>query len=216
MGEEPRVGRYTVRMTTAGALDYVPPLENGDRLSSREFERRYEAMPELKKAELIEGVVFLSSPVSLDHSNGQGVLTTWLGTYALQHPAVSFHSDGSVRLDVDNQFQPDVFLWKLDEGTARRGEKNLLDVAPELVVEYAASSVSRDLYTKKHVYRRTGVREYIVLRVLDRALDWFELTDGDYVAREPDAAGYIESSQFPGLRLNIPALLDGRFEAAIQ
>lgn len=202
-------------MSTARTLDDIPALENGDRLTSREFERRYEAMPELKKAELIEGVVFLGSPVSLDHSNGQGVLTTWLGNYAIGHPGVSFHSDGSVRLDVDNQFQPDVFLWKTEGGTARRGEKNLLDGAPELVVEVAASSVSRDLFAKKNVYRRAGVREYIVWRVLDRELDWFELQDDDYSHRKPDASGWIESSQFPGLRLNIPALLDGDFERAL-
>ena len=29
----------------------------------REFERRYEAMPEVKKAELIEGEVYMPSPV---------------------------------------------------------------------------------------------------------------------------------------------------------
>jgi len=202
-------------MTTARTLDSLPPLENGDRLTAPEFERRYEQMPELKKAELIEGVVFLGSPVSLDHGEGQGVLTTWLGNYALAHPGVPFHSDASVRLDVDNQFQPDVFLWKLDGGNAVRGDRNLLDGAPELVVEVAASSVSRDLYAKKNVYRRAGVLEYIVWRVLDRELDWFELRDGDYRLRQPDAAGGIESSQFPGLRLNIPALLNGEFQKAL-
>lgn len=41
----------------------VPPLENGDRLTRPEFERRYEAMLHLEKAELIEGVVYVGSPV---------------------------------------------------------------------------------------------------------------------------------------------------------
>ncbi len=41
----------------------VPLLENGDQLTRPEFERRYEAMPHLKKAELIEGVVYMPSPV---------------------------------------------------------------------------------------------------------------------------------------------------------
>src|SRR5688572_15261642 len=128
----------------------------------REFERRYEAMPDLKKAELIEGVVFLASPVSLDHGKGQGFLSTWLGVYSALHPELSMHADTSVRLDADNQFQPDVFLWRPGGGSAKPGEHDLLDGAPELVVEVAASSVSRDLFTKKHVYRRNGVREYIV------------------------------------------------------
>ena len=56
----------------ARPLRTPPPLENGDRLSSREFLRRYEAMPELKKAELIQGVVYMPSPVSANHSNPMG------------------------------------------------------------------------------------------------------------------------------------------------
>jgi len=39
----------------------LPPLENGDRLNRYEFERRYNAMPHLKKAELIEGVVYMAA-----------------------------------------------------------------------------------------------------------------------------------------------------------
>ncbi|MGE0601578.1 MAG: Uma2 family endonuclease [Dehalococcoidia bacterium] len=202
-------------MVTARDLDFIPPLENGDRLTSIEFERRYEAMPELKKAELIEGVVFLASPVSISHSRGQNTLATWLGTYAALHREVGAHSDGSVRLDPDNQFQPDIFLWKTSGGTARIGDKDILDGAPELVVEVAASSVSRDLYAKKNVYRRNGVREYIVWRVRDAEVDWFELREGDYVRREPDSDGVIESVQFPGLRLPVQALLNGDVAAVL-
>ncbi len=174
-----------------------------------EFERRYEAMPELKKAELIEGVVFLASPVSLTHSAGHMALTGWVATYVAHHPGMKAHSDGSVRLDPDNEFQPDIFLRKAEGGLSRPGSRDLLDGPPELVIEVAASSVSRDLFAKKHVYRRNGVPEYIVWRVRDGALDWFELTNGEYVAREPDGNGIIESRQFPGLRLDIPALLAG-------
>jgi Uma2 family endonuclease len=195
--------------------DAIPPLESGDRLTSLEFERRYEAMPELKKAELIEGVVFLASPVSLERSRGQNLLATWVGNYAAGHRDVSAHSDGSVRLDIDNQFQPDVFLWKTEGGTARVGEKDLLEGAPELVVEVAASSVSRDLFTKKSVYRRAGVKEYVVWRVLDGAVDWFDLSGGEYVTREPDHDGVIESREFPGLRLNVAALLEGDSQAVL-
>lgn len=41
----------------------LPPLENGDKLTRIEFERRYHAMPQLKKAELIEGIVYMASPL---------------------------------------------------------------------------------------------------------------------------------------------------------
>lgn len=188
--------------------DPIPRLENGDRLAVPEFERRYEAMPGEKKAELIEGVVYLSSPVSTGHADAQAMLTGWLIAYAGKHPDLRVGVDATVRIDADNEFQPDVHLRRADGGSTRRAD-GYLDGPPELVVEVAASSVSRDLHSKKNVYRRAGVREYVVLRLLDGELDWFELCDGQYIRREPDAAGIIESSQFPGLRLDVPALLEG-------
>jgi hypothetical protein len=41
----------------------LPPLENGDRLTRPEFERRYAAAPHITKAELIEGIVYVASPL---------------------------------------------------------------------------------------------------------------------------------------------------------
>ena len=189
--------------------DYIPRLENGDRLTVAEFERRYEAMPDEKKAELIEGVVYLSSPVSLGHAAADGAVHTWLGTYAGRHPGFQLLANATVRLDPDNEYQPDALLRVRDGGTSRSTPDGYLEGPPELVVEIAASSVSRDLHSKKHVYRRAGVREYVVLRLLDAELDWFEIQGGDYVCRQPDPDGIIESVQFPGLRLDVPALLAG-------
>lgn len=197
-----------VTARSSNAEDY-PSLESGDHLTVREFERRYAAMPGLKKAELIEGVVFLASPVSFEHSRGHNTLSTWLGTYVSRHPGISAHNDGSVRLDPDNQLQPDIFLRRADSSRSAVGENDLLDGPPELVVEVAVSSVSRDLFAKKHVYRRSGVQEYVVWRVRDRELDWFELVEGEYVLRTPGSDGIIESSQFPGLRLDVGALREG-------
>lgn len=56
----------------------LPPLENGDRLNRFEFERRYEAMPQVKKAELIEGIVYMPAALRFK-SHGQPhsrILTT--------------------------------------------------------------------------------------------------------------------------------------------
>ena len=52
-------------------------------------------------------------------------------------------------------------------------------------------------------------------RVLDNALDWFDLRDGDYVRRGPDEHGVIESRIFPGLRLNVPRLLAGDYAGVL-
>ncbi|MBD0265827.1 MAG: Uma2 family endonuclease, partial [Tolypothrix sp. Co-bin9] len=92
-------------------LNKIPPLESGDRLSRHEFERRYTAMPHLKKAELIEGVVYVSSPLRFkSHGQPHGDLIIWLGTYKVSTPGVELGDNATVRLDLDNEPQPDVLL----------------------------------------------------------------------------------------------------------
>src|SRR5271168_2500849 len=89
----------------------LPPLENGDRLTRAEFERRYEAMPRLKKAELIEGVVYMPSPVRhRGHSNPHGHLMAWLVNYEADTPGVASGDNATTRLDLDNEPQPDGLL----------------------------------------------------------------------------------------------------------
>jgi Uma2 family endonuclease len=185
-------------------------LESGDHLTRDEFHRRYLERPDIKKAELVEGVVYVASPVRFTH-HGQphGIVVGWLLTYAASVPGLLLGDNTTVYLDGINEVQPDVFLWHVEWGEAHLTEDGYIEGAPLLVVEIAARSVSYDLHEKKEAYRRNGVREYVVWRVLDRAVDWFDLRDGVYVTREPDADGILESGQFPGLRLHIPSLLAG-------
>src|SRR5207248_9835844 len=111
--------------------------------------------------------------------------------------------DGTVRLDANTEVQPDACLWQEEPGGPHRGAGDYLEGAPQLVVEVAASSASYDLHDKKEAYRRAGVREYVVWRVVDGAIDWFRLQAGAYVPVEPDARGLVESQVFPGLRLDV-------------
>jgi Uma2 family endonuclease len=168
----------------------VPALENGDRLTRTEFERRYEAMPHLKKAELIEGVVYVPSPVRhRQHGAPHAHLIVWLGQYVAHTPGVEVGDNSSVRLDLDNEPQPDALLF-IDPacgGQVRLSEDGIIEGAPELVAEVASSSVSYDLHAKLHVYRRNGVCEYLVWRVLDQEVDWFVLRDGQYEPMPMDA-----------------------------
>jgi Uma2 family endonuclease len=190
----------------------IPPLQNGDRLSRVEFERRYDAMPGLKKAELIEGEVYMGSPVrQRQHGLPHGQIITWLGTYTAATPGLEFGDDSSLRLDLDNMPQPDAFLMINHErgGKARVSDDDYVEGAPELVAEIAASSVSYDLGKKLHVYRRNGVREYLVWRVQDREIDWFVLRDGKYESLAAGDDGILRSTVFPGLWLDQPALLRG-------
>jgi Uma2 family endonuclease len=188
-------------------------LEPGDHLTREEFHRRYCARPDIKKAELIEGVVYVPSPVRADlHGDPHTAVAGWLYAYKARHPAVNVPSDTTVFLEADgirDEVQPDACLWIDEPGGPRLTDRHYLEGAPQFVVEIAASSVSYDLYEKKEAYRRNGVHEYVVWRVLDKAIDWFELRDGVYVPRAPGADGIIESSRFPGLRLHVPSMLAG-------
>jgi Uma2 family endonuclease len=205
-------GSTTTSMSMQTLDAAVLALENGDRLTRAEFERRYESMPDLKKAELIEGVVYVPSPVRhRQHGSPHAHLISLLGQYAAHTPGVEVGDNSSVRLDLDNEPQPDALLF-IDPtrgGQVRISDDGIIEGAPELVAEVASSSVSYDLHAKLHVYRRNGVREYIVWRVLEREIDWFVLRDGQYERRPMDAQGLVRSEVFPGLWLDPAALIRG-------
>ncbi len=182
----------------------IPPLENGD--------RRYEAMPQVNKAELIEGIVYMPSPVRSDvHGAPHSQIGTWLGYYAANTPGVSSYDNSTVRLDLANEPQPDVFLRIRSPriGQSKLTDDGYTEGPPELTAEVAATSASYDLGAKLEAYRRNGVREYIVWRVLDEAIDWFVLRDDRYEPMAPAADGILRSAVFPGLWLDAAALLTG-------
>jgi Uma2 family endonuclease len=189
----------------------VPSLENGDHLSAREFLRRYEAMPEVKKAELIQGIVHMASPVRLDlHGKPDALIQGWLCVYAASHPEATHATNVTVRLDSDDVAQPDavLFLDAAHGGKAAVDESGYLSGAPELVVEIAASSVSRDAREKLVSYRRAGVAEYLLWRVLDEEIDWVLLVEDEYRPIQLED-GLLRSRVFPGLALPVAAALSG-------
>lgn len=190
----------------------IPPLESGDRLSRQEFERRYKAMPQNKKAELVEGVVYVASPLRFEsHAEPHSSLIGWLWTYRTATPGVRLGDNATVRLDLDNEPQPDgvLFFEQRVGGQARVSADDYIEGAPELVVEIAASSAAYDLHDKKKAYKRNGVQEYIVWQIYENKLDWFYLNQGEYVLLEADADGVLRSPLFPGLWLSVPSLLAG-------
>jgi Uma2 family endonuclease len=202
-----------VFMTTS---EKIPPLYAGDVLTRDEFERRYSAMPHVKKAELVEGVVYMGSPVRHTmHGRPDGLLAGWLSRYAALTPGVDMSCNATVRLDLDNEPQPDLLL-RLPEhagGRSRVTAEGFLEGPPELIVEVAASSASYDLHQKLGVYRRSGVLEYLVLRVEENEFDWFLLAGGNYVRQSQDPDGLSRSRCFPGLVLDVAALLRGDLAA---
>jgi Uma2 family endonuclease len=173
-------------------------------------------MPHLKHAELIEGVVYVPSPVChLEHGKPHSLMMIWLGSYFAATPGVDISDNATVRLDSAhtdlNEPQPDALL-RLEPsagGTSRVGPDGYIEGAPELIAEIAASSAAYDLHDKKDAYQRCGVQEYLVWQVYDRRIDWWELREGVYQPLPADEQGIVASRVFPGLWLQRAALLAG-------
>ncbi len=195
----------------------IPQLASGDRLTRREFHRRYAAMPHCKKAELVEGTVYMPSPVSHSrHAAPHARLLHWLATYATATTGLDYGDNATVLLDLANELQPDAHLRIARGGACRINADGYLEGPPELVAEIAASSASYDLHDKFRAYQRNGVREYLVWRVDDAAIDWFSLREERFVAMQSDAHGVLRSEMFPGLWLDVPAMLGLDLRAAIE
>lgn len=206
-------------MVVAYPCENVPPLENGDALTRNEFERRYHAMPENLRAELIEGVVYLTTSTPfLSHAKQHAQIVYWLSNYRAFTPGIRAGSTCTVRLDRNNEPQPDAILFvdPAKGGQAEIDEEDFVAKAPEFVAEVATDDAGIDLQKKLPVYRRNEVREYVVWRVYDDAIDWFVLHGGAYEQIPADEAGIRKSENFPGLWLDSAALRRGDLPAVFQ
>jgi len=188
--------------STATALP--PLLREGDRLDSEEFLRRWEAMPDLKHAELIDGVVFFKpSPIGLSHATICGEMCGWLYAYKEATPGCQVGIEGTWVMGAADVPQPDLFLRILPEFGGQSGEtRGYGSGAPELIVEVSGSTLSRDLGAKLELYRRSGVREYLSVLLTPQQMIWRELARGRYREIKPDEDGLIRSRVFPGLWLD--------------
>jgi Uma2 family endonuclease len=202
-----------------GPAKKLPPLAPGDRLPRDEFERRFDVTPGLKKAELLDGVVYMPPPVShVYHSGPHARMLALLGVYQAATPHTLVGDSGSLRLDLQNMPQPDAYLMIAEDagGQARIDAEGYVAGAPELVAEIAASSASYDLHVKMDVYRRYGVREYIVWRTYDAEIDCFVLSDGQFERRTLNEGEIWRSIAFPGLCIATRQLLGGDLSGALE
>ena len=187
----------------------VPPLVPGDRLTKEEFLRRWEAHPEIKSAELLGGLVFMPSPVSVEHGDTESDVGTWLGVYRAATPGTaSGHNTTSFLLD--DVPQPDINLRILAEfgGTSWVEDKYLHGI-PELLTEVSRSSASYDLHLKLDLYETAKIPEYLAILLFEREIRWHILVDGRYQQMPADADGLWRSRVFPGLWLDGNSILSG-------
>ena len=197
----------------------IPLLENGDRLTREEFHRRYEAMPENVKAELIKGVVYMSSPVRVSkHGKPHAKMMVFLGVYYANTSGTDLSDNVTYIVSDYYEPQPDAVL-RIEEnrgGKSWVNDNDYLEGSPELVVEIASSTASYDLHDKLEIYEQKGVQEYIVWRVLDEQIDWFGLENSKYERLAPNKQGIIESKVFAGLRLNVQAMLKDNLQKVLS
>jgi Uma2 family endonuclease len=192
-------------MPLAALADPVstPLLFEGDSLTSEEFLRRWEEIPDLKHAELIDGIVYMPSPASRAHQLFQSFLDGWLDQYASSTPGCMPAVDGTWLMGKDQVPQPDTTLSILPEYGGQSGVDGLYPSgAPELVVEIAVTSRSRDFGAKKRLYERAGVREYLIVVPRIEELAAFSLTPLGFRPHETDGDGVFRSQVFPGLWLD--------------
>ena len=197
-------------MTTAKISQ---PLQSGMRLKADEFYRRWEAMPHLKKVELINGVVYMPPMVSDEHGDNDSLLGGWLVIYSLATLGTRSSTNRNYRLDEYNAPQPDQSLRILPKFNVQA-----LGI-PELVLETAVTSVQFDLNEKRKLYEAAGVQEYIVAEVDHEKIHWFQLVEGMYQPVEPDEDSVYRSKVFPGLWLDADAVYQydsDRFQTVMQ
>ncbi len=185
------------------------PLFAGQRLQRDEFLRRWEAMPEVKRAELIGGVVYMPSPVSVNHRFHDSLVTGWLSYYGARTPGCEGGSNGTW-LMLEDAPQPDADVRILpDYGGQSRVEGLYCAGAPELAAEVSLSSASYDLGPKMELYRAAGVQEYVTILLAESRIAWYRLVNRKYITLPPASDGLLRSMVFPGLWLDPAALLAG-------
>lgn len=191
----------------------IPRLRDGQRLTRSEFMRRWEAMPELKRAERIEGKVSIKTPpISLDHSDPHSLVIWCLMTYRMGTPGVRSLNETTTHIDGDNDFQPDTGLFvEPGCGGQTRYAGKYLEGAPELVVEIAETTVRKDLGSKLEVYRRAGVLEYFDWETRAQTIHCLNNRAGQFEPAPIDDCVF-KSRAFPGLWLNIGALVAGNHD----
>jgi Uma2 family endonuclease len=182
-------------------------LENGAHLTRAEFHRLYERMPPSFKAELIEGIVHVPSPLRIAHSDCHLTLGAILAAYRINTPGVGAGDNATILLGKAGEPQPDLYMRILPEygGQSKTTPDNYVEGAPELVAEFAGSSQSIDFHAKLRDYKRYGVLEYLVLSLREQQLHWFDLQADQELS--PDSDGIIRVRCFPGLWIDVEALI---------
>jgi Uma2 family endonuclease len=191
----------------SGGLLQTHGLYSGDRMNRDEFHRIYESTPDNFKAELVGGVVYVASPLKIEHGKNHLPLASVFFAFKASTLGVETGDNTTILLGDDAEPQPDLYMRILPEfgGQSKTSADDYVDGAPELLAEIALSSHSLDLHDKREDYARHGVLEYLVLSLQEKKLRWFDLQKNRELPIDPDGICRVHS--FPGLWIDVTALL---------
>ena len=177
--------------------DKSSQLKHGARMNRERFHHLYGQTPEDFRVELIGGVVYEPSPISISHGEHHSLLGLILASYALQTPGVQSLGSVTVLLSDQDEVEPDLMLRVLPEfgGRTQNTSDNYVNGPPELVVEIAHSSASLDLGRKRKRYMLGGVTEYLVICTHLKEIRWFDLPNN--AQYQADDRNIIKSKVFP-------------------
>lgn len=203
--------KYIVSCTTT-------ELVSGDRMSQEEFHSIYETMPDKFKAELLDGTVFVSVPLSPSHGSNHLELATIFGTYKALTPGVEGFDNVTIKLSKKDEVQPDLSLRISPAcgGQSKNTYDGYVSGPPELIAEIALSSRSMDLHLKQARYKKFGVIEYIVVCLKPKEIYWFDLKMGLSFRKKPDENGIFKSDVFPGLWIDADALFKTNLKKSLE
>ena len=186
--------------------EHTTELRPGQRLTRTEFLRRWESRPDVKFAELIDGVVYMPSPQTTDHGTREFDINGLLWTYVAHTPGCE-GGNQSTWLMLQSAPQPDAYLWISPQCGGQSGIRGQYHTgAPELISETCFSSADYDLGVKKRLYETAGVQEYVAVIIEDKEVRWHRLVKGAYQLRQPTSKGVFRSEVFPGLWVDERAL----------
>ncbi|WP_459558498.1 Uma2 family endonuclease [Lacunimicrobium album] len=210
-------------MNRATAVQRTPILHEGDHLTFDEFIARWENMNEFerrgKHPELINGKVYMNAAaISYSgHGQPQRMILGLFEHFVAETPGVEWAAPVTAKLDDESGPEPDAELFILPEfGGNVQINNGFLTGTPDLVIEIAASSVSKDMFEKRDMYEQAGIPEYLVWRTEDRAFDYFRLEKQQYVHRTLDPEEKWFSRTFPTLVFDIHFLLAIDYRAALK
>lgn len=160
--------------------------------------RDYFALPEERRAELIDGVLYDMAAPTFDHQSIAGEIHRQIANYILDHNGGCRVAAApvDVQLDCDDRtmVQPDVLIL-CDQDKILRGR---VYGAPDFVLEVISPATKRKDYFKKLMkYENAGVREYWIMDPFKKQLIVF-FFEGDIYAQIHDLSEPVAVNIYEG------------------